>query len=37
MHTKTLNAVFKNGFSPVLGLIPRLPELTCEFNIANVV
>ena len=24
MH-KTFNAVFKNGFSPVLGAIPRLP------------
>ena len=25
MHTKTFNAVFKNEFNPVLGLIPRLP------------
>ena len=24
MHTKTFNAVFKNGFNPVLGSIPRL-------------
>ena len=26
MHTKTFNAVFKNGFNLVLGLIPRLPN-----------
>ena len=25
MHTKTFNAVVKNGFNPVLGSIPRLP------------
>ena len=25
MHLKNINAVFKNGFNPVLGSIPRLP------------
>ena len=27
MHTKTFNAVFKNGFNPVLGSITRLPPI----------
>ena len=27
MHTKTFKAIFKNGFNPVLGSIPRLPDI----------
>ena len=26
-YKKTFNAVFKNGFNPVLGSIPRLPKI----------
>ena len=30
MHTKKFNAVFKNGFNPVLGSIPRLPFISYQ-------
>ena len=35
MHTKNINAVFKNGFNPVLGSIPRLPVKIYYLHLAS--